>query len=86
MKTPITLNPNEFAALGAPDLVYVRPVRAGELLASTVIDPSDGFSSDPDAIVYTVNAADGACLAVISDRDAAFAAAQAYDLAPVSTH
>jgi hypothetical protein len=75
-----------FAALGAPDLVYVRPIKAREILGATPVETVQGFSIDPEQILYAVHRADGARLAVLGDRDAAIAAALANDLAPVSVH
>ena len=75
-----------FQALGAPSLVYVREVAAREVIAETPSDDLQGFSIDPQSTLYAVHRADGARLAVLSDRDAAFAAAVAYDMAPVSVH
>jgi hypothetical protein len=75
-----------FAALGAPNLVYVRPVKARELIGATPVETVEGFSIDPEQTLYAVHRADGARLAVLGDRDAAIAAALANDLAPVSVH
>lgn len=75
-----------FQALGAPDLVYVREVTGSEILASTPAEAVKGFDIDPASTLYAVHRADGARLAVLSDRDAAFAAALAHELAPVSVH
>ena len=76
----------DFAALGAPSLVYVREVTAGEALAGA---PEGTFAEHhltPDQILFAVHRADGARLAVLADRDSAFAAARASELAPVSVH
>ena len=35
--TPV-LSPEAFAALGAPDLVYVRPIMGREILADTPVE------------------------------------------------
>ena len=75
-----------FAALGAPDLVYVRPIKAAEILASTPAAQIQGFQLDPDQILYAVHRADGERLAVLTDKDSAVAAALAHELAPVSVH
>jgi hypothetical protein len=75
-----------FAALGAPNLVYVRPVKAREILGSTPVEQAQGFAIDPEQILYAVHRADGARLAVLGDRDSAIAAALANDLAPVAVH
>ena len=82
--TPI-LSTEAFAALGAPDLVYVRPVKAAEILAS-VPTKTATLELDPEQTLYAVHRADGERLAVLTDRDAAMAAALAHELAPVSVH
>lgn len=75
-----------FADLGAPSLVYVRAVRADELGLDVVLTPAPGIQARPDQIVYGVYSPDGEPLAVLNNRDEAFAAARAYELAPVSVH
>jgi hypothetical protein len=74
-----------FAALGGPDLVYVRPIKAAEILADAPIGVTD-FDLEPDQTLYAVCRADGERLAVMIDRDTAVAAALAHELAPVSVH
>jgi hypothetical protein len=81
-----SLTTEAFAALGAPDLVYVRPVRAQDILAATSPDDLRGAQIRPDQTLYAVHSADGARLAVLTDRDSAYAAALAHELAPVSVH
>ena len=75
-----------FAALGAPDLVYVRPIKASEIIDETPAEMHKSFSLDPDQTLYAVHRADGERLAVLTDRNSAVAAALAHDLAPVSVH
>jgi len=75
-----------FAALGGPNLVYVRPVKAAEILADTPLDQIQGIALNPEQTLYAVHRADGARLAVLDNRDAAMAAALANELAPVSVH
>ena len=75
-----------FAALGAPDLVYVRPVSAAQVMAETPTGRIEGFELDPSQTLYAVHRADGERLAVMTDRDSAVAAALAHELAPVSVH
>ncbi|HQT53001.1 MAG: DUF1150 domain-containing protein [Phenylobacterium sp.] len=75
-----------FAALGGPDLVYVRPIKASEILASTPAAQIEGFKLDPEQTLYAVHRADGERLAVMTDKDSAVAAALAHELAPVSVH
>ena len=74
MMTP-NLTTEAFAALGAPDLVYVRPIKAAEIIASTPAAQIQGFQLDPDQILYAVHRADGERLAVLTDKDSAVAAA-----------
>jgi len=86
--TPI-LSTEAFAALGAPDLVYVRPVKAAEILATVPVQGEGmhlDLDLDPDQTFYAVHRADGERLAVLTDRNAAMAAALAHELAPVSVH
>jgi hypothetical protein len=85
MMTPV-LSTEAFAALGAPNLVYVRPVKGAEILASTPTAQVHGFDLQPDQTLYAVHRADGERLAVLTDRDSAMAAALAHELAPVSVH
>ena len=85
MMTPI-LSTEAFAALGAPNLVYVRPVSGAEILASVPMAQAQGFELSPEQILYAVHRADGERLAVLTDRDSAVAAALAHELAPVSVH
>ena len=84
--TPMRMTKEEFAGLGAPDLVYVRPIKAAEIMASTPAAQIQGFQLDPDQILYAVHRADGERLAVLTDKDSAVAAALAHELAPVSVH
>ena len=85
MMTPV-LTIEAFAALGAPNLVYVRPIKAAEVLASTPAAQIQDFEFEPDQVLYAVHRADGERLAVLTDKDAAMAAALAHELAPVSVH
>ena len=80
------LSIEDFAALGAPDLVYVRPIKAAEILASTPVEKIRRFDLDPEQTLYAVHRADGERLAVMGDKDSAVAAALAHELAPVSVH
>ncbi len=85
MMTPV-LTTEAFAALGAPNLVYVRPVSAAEIIASVPSTQIEGFDLNPDQTLYAVHRADGERLAVLGDRASAMAAALAHELAPVSVH
>ncbi len=83
--TPV-LSLEAFTNLGAPDLVYVRPIKAAEILTDTPAEQIRGFDLDPDQVLYAVHRADGERLAVMTDKDSAVAAALAHELAPVSVH
>ena len=85
MMTP-NLTTEAFAALGAPDLVYVRPIRASDVLEDARVETAADVEIDPDQILYAVHGADGERLAVMLDRETAFAAAVAHDLEPMSVH
>ena len=84
--TPVTMTKEDFRGLGAPDLVYVREIRAADVLADTALPEAKGLSIDPEAVLYAVHGADGERLAVMMDRETAFAAAVAHELEPVSVH
>jgi hypothetical protein len=77
-----TLTVEALAALGSPKLVYVREVLAGEL-SQTV----EGLSGLPrDMKLYAVHAADGTPMAIVDNRETAFAGARQNDFEPVSVH
>lgn len=83
--TPV-LSTEAFANLGAPNLVYVHPIKAAEILSETSVEEIRSFSLDPEQVLYAVHRADGERLAVMTDKDSAVAAALAHELAPVSVH
>ena len=83
--TPV-LSREDFAALGGPNLVYVREVSGAEVIASSPVDAIEGFELEPDQTLYAVHGADGSRLAIVTDRDTAYAAALSHDLVPVSVH
>ena len=84
--TPHHLSREAFAALGAPGLVYVRPVTGAEILANTPVEHIQGFHIEPNQVLYALHGADGSRLAVMSDKAAAISAARAHELAVVSLH
>ena len=84
--TPHHLSNEAFAALGAPSLVYLRPVTGAQILADTPVEHIRGFHIEPDQVLYALHGADGARLAVMSDRQTAVATALAHELEPVSVH
>lgn len=72
--------------MGAPDLVYVREISGAEVLAEAPLTDARGLTLNPDQTFFAVHSADGERLAVMLDRETAFAAAIAHELAPVSVH
>ena len=84
--TPMMMTKEDFRGLGAPDLVYVREIRASDVLADVIPEQSKGLEIDPEATLFAVHAADGERLAVMMVRETAFAAAVAHVLEPVSVH
>lgn len=83
--TPI-MTKEDLKGLGAPDLVYVREISAADVLADVRVEEAKGLIIDADQTLYAVHSADGERLAVMLDRETAFAAAVAHELAPVSVH
>ncbi len=75
-----------FAGLGAPSLVYVREVTGAEVIASVPPEAVEDAGLEPGQTLYAVHRADGERLAVLGDRDSAFAAALTHELIPVSVH
>ena len=59
--TPVMTN-KDFAGLGAPDLVYVRAIRASDVMVDAHIE-APGVDIDPEQILYAVHGADGERLA-----------------------
>ena len=76
------LTPEMFEKAGMPNIVYVREVLAGELAGEL----GSELDLPADTQLYAVHAANGQRMAVLDNRDAAFAGARQYDLEPVSVH
>jgi len=64
----------------------VRAIRAADLMEDAHVEVGPGVDLNPDQILYAVHGADGERLAVMLDRETAFAAAAAHELEPVSVH
>jgi hypothetical protein len=69
------------AALGGPNVAYIRAVEAAELAG---VVPPEILNASPR--FYAVHTGDGTRVAVLSDRNAAFLAARQNDMEPVSVH
>lgn len=81
MKTDLTHD----IPIGHTDkIVYVRRLALDEAKALVSQNELDGIES-PDEL-FSVHSADGIRLAIVEGRDAAFAAARAYDFKPRSVH
>lgn len=77
----------EFAELGGRKLVYVRAVIARDVMDDLLDEEGDLVVSVPeDATLYSVHAADGERIALVGDRELAFAAARQHEMNPVSVH
>ncbi|MGV8995745.1 MAG: DUF1150 family protein [Parvibaculaceae bacterium] len=80
------LDAETFANIGMPGVVYIRAVNAGDLAAEL----GDAFTSEmdvaPETVLYAVHAANGQRMAILDDREAAFAGARQYELEPLSAH
>lgn len=68
----------------AQNLVYVREVKAAELMRAGLL-PGNA-KVDPLQKLFTLCASDGRQLAIMDNRDLAFAAAREHELNPVSVH
>jgi hypothetical protein len=84
------LTPETFANIGVPNIVYVREVLAGDLADDLANELKDAMGSElnlpADTRLFAVHAANGQRMAILDDRDTAFAGARQYDLEPVSVH
>ena len=80
------LSPKAFADLGGPDLVYVREVSGAEVIAAVPQETVEAHHLTPGQTLYALHRAAGERLAVLGDRQSAFAAALMNELAPVSVH
>lgn len=80
---PRWMSEDDLSALGMSEMVYVKQVTSEEVKASEI----EGFENLPDGIfLYSVHTADGTPVALLDDRDTAFAAARQYSMEPLSVH
>jgi hypothetical protein len=78
------LDAEAIARLIAPNTVYVREVGVDELKGTGVL-PVDVLVPATQKF-FALHLADGRRVAVMDDRELAFAAARQHDLEPVSVH
>ena len=80
---PKHMSKEDLTALGMSDLVYVKPVMSDDVKAAEL----EGVEGLPDGLLlYAVHTADGTPVALLDDRDTAFAAARQYSMEPQSVH
>ncbi|MFD1912849.1 DUF1150 family protein [Halodurantibacterium flavum] len=70
----------EFENAAEDRIVYVRPIAVSEL-PQEIRDQAEGIET-----LYSVNGPNGERLALVRDRQMAFALARQNDLAPVNAH
>lgn len=65
---------------------YVRPVLAGDVRDEIARESKRDLALRDDSVLYALHAADGSRIALMSDREIAFAAARQHEMVPVSMH
>ncbi len=81
-ENPIEISTEALAQLGESKIVYIREVIAGDLQGTV-----EGLEDLPaDAKLFAVHAADGTPMALLDERESAFAAAREFEFEPVSVH
>ncbi|GJL94611.1 MAG: hypothetical protein DHS20C05_10160 [Hyphococcus sp.] len=84
---PMSTSSNDLAELGGRKLVYIRAIPASDVMGDLESEFGDvELDFEADATIYSVHAADGERIALVGDRDLAFAAARQYEMNPVSVH
>lgn len=79
------LTPAELASLGSPRTVYIKEMLPEEV--ASVEGLPEFLARQPRAIkLYAVHTLDGMRIAILEDREAAFAAARQQEMEPVSVH
>lgn len=82
-----SLSPREFAELGGSKLVYIRTVIARDVMEDLRDEEGDiDFDVQDGDTLYSVHSAEGERIALVGDRELAFAAARQYEMNPVSVH
>lgn len=77
-----TMSQEALLALGVQKIVYIRETRLEELDEELQAQ----ITVEEGEVLFGVFDADGSPLAVLNDRDAAFAGARQYNFEPVSVH
>ncbi|TNE59639.1 MAG: DUF1150 domain-containing protein [Alphaproteobacteria bacterium] len=80
---PRLMTLEELTVLGMSEIVYVKPVMSDDVKAAD----REAFGELPNGLLmFSVHTADGTPVALLDDRDTAFAAARQYSMQPVSVH
>ena len=82
LKAGETMSQEALLALGVQKIVYIRETKLEELGEEL----QEQIEIEEDEVLFGVFGADGSPLAVLNDRDAAFAGARQYNFEPVSVH
>lgn len=81
------ISPTELAEMGGRKLVYVRAVIASDVMDDLADDDGDAsIDIEADAVLYSVHSSTGERIALVGDRELAFAAARQHEMNPVSVH
>ena len=73
----------DLETMGLSEIVYIKPVTSEEVKAFD----SDAFGNIPDGMkLFAVHTANGVPVALLDDRETAFAAAKQYEMQAVSVH
>jgi hypothetical protein len=78
-----TVTADDLALMGEARTVYIREMDANEI---ETLDELPAEAKRIGVKLYSVHANDGTRMAILDDRDAAFAAARQYEMEPVSVH
>ncbi len=82
-----SITARELAELGGRKLVYIRTVVAHEVMDDITDEYGDvEFEIEDGATLYSVHSASGERIALVGDRELAFAAARQHEMNPVSVH
>ncbi len=85
--TTESITARELAELGGRKLVYIRTVVARDVMDDITDEYGDvEFDIEDEATLYSVHSASGERIALVGDRELAFAAARQHEMNPVSVH
>ena len=80
----IAITPEQLALIGGPNTVYVKEMGAQEIAGIENMPDVDKIPKGTK--LYAIHLMDGTRVAVVDNRDAAFAAARQNEMEPVSVH